>query len=438
MNSSSSTSNIWVSISSGVILTSLYFFPFNTVHAPWMNSKMLLAAIGLVIIFIQMAQRGQGEIDTALIKISFLALLLSVISYVSITLNNSVDTSYLFYFSSMMTWLSASYIVIIWIRHIHGHASPLLICIYLAGASLMQCILAVTIASVPVFKEFVDSELASEGFMGRAPGRLYGIGCALDVAGSKFAAVIIIMTYMIPSFLKRYHSTLKIAMYIFTGCIIIIVGCIIARTTTIGLLLSVPVLLFYLYKRIFSNRIIRVFRRTVYLSILIFTFSIGGLYATNESCKKQIRFGFEGFFNLIEHGEWQIRSNNQLLGQFIFPTNLKTWIIGDGYFVGVQSNPYYVGNDKPSDFYKETDVGYSRLIFYFGLMGLFTFIAIMCLCATTLSKFFPEYKNLFFILLLLAFIYWAKVASDIFPVFAPFLTLGISGDKTVSPSLSTI
>ena len=59
---------------------------------------------------------------------------------------------------------------------------------------------------------------------------------------------------------------------------------------------------------------------------------------------------------------------------YVFPDNIKTWIIGDGYFANPgDTDPYYVG-PLGGAFYKSTDVGYLRFIFYFGVLGLFAFV----------------------------------------------------------------
>jgi hypothetical protein len=68
-----------------------------------------------------------------------------------------------------------------------------------------------------------------------------------------------------------------------------------------------------------------------------------------------------------------------------------------------------------------TDVGYCRFIFYFGLLGLglfsFFFIKIAAICSSNN----PSYTIVFWMILLLNFIVWVKVSSDIFSVFALFL-----------------
>ena len=70
-----------------------------------------------------------------------------------------------------------------------------------------------------------------------------------------------------------------------------------------------------------------------------------------------------------------------------------------------------------------TDVGYLRFIFYFGLIGLSAFIAFFMKAYNLCVKRFTEYKSLFFMLLILNFLIWFKVSTDIFPIFALLIML---------------
>lgn len=76
-----------------------------------------------------------------------------------------------------------------------------------------------------------------------------------------------------------------------------------------------------------------------------------------------------------------------------------------------------------------TDAGYSRFIFYFGLIGLLTFMLFFVrVCRECLRK----NKNtglLFILLLVLNFSIWVKVSTDIFVIFAPFLCLAELDDN---------
>ena len=76
----------------------------------------------------------------------------------------------------------------------------------------------------------------------------------------------------------------------------------------------------------------------------------------------------------------------------VFPDNLHTWIIGDGYF----DNPFnrdmnYIGPNF-GGYYMATDIGYLRFLFYVGLIGLLLFCVYMVACANELMKLHTSYQ----------------------------------------------
>ena len=92
--------------------------------------------------------------------------------------------------------------------------------------------------------------------------------------------------------------------------------------------------------------------------------------------------------------------------------NLKTLVEGD------------MDREITGGYYKGTDVGYLRFIFYFGLIGLSTFMLFFVKVGQYCIREFPKFKWMFILLLLANFIIWLKVSTDIFLVFALFLCAG--------------
>ena len=74
----------------------------------------------------------------------------------------------------------------------------------------------------------------------------------------------------------------------------------------------------------------------------------------------------------------------------------------------------------------KTDIGYLRYIYYFGTIGLLGMIAAIVKIAETCIRNLKEYRLMFLAMLLVTFIGWLKVSSDIIMVFAPFLILAYS------------
>ena len=85
-------------------------------------------------------------------------------------------------------------------------------------------------------------------------------------------------------------------------------------------------------------------------------------------------------------------------------------------------DPYYLGYAWKG-FYHGTDVGYLRFIFYGGVFFMLMFVIYMLRVALVCMGRFKDYRLLFFALLILNYLVWLKVSSDLFPVFAIFLCI---------------
>lgn len=142
---------------------------------------------------------------------------------------------------------------------------------------------------------------------------------------------------------------------------------------------------------------------------------------------QNLRFGFEGFFSIAEKGYWETHSNNILKNMLVWPETIHTWIIGDGYIDNPASDPDFLG-EVTGGYYRGTDIGYLRYIFYFGIIGLAALIAVFIKSTKICIDHFKGYKILFLLMLLSNLVCWLKVSSDTFSVFAPFLCLAFIED----------
>lgn len=407
------------------IITSLYFFPFVSSLLPMANTKMIMALMGLIILGFKLAKEQRAGMNSDFFKLSLFAIGVSFAGLIAVITNNTHDYTYASYIMSMWVWLGGAYFVINCIKWVHGHVSVKLIAHYLIGVCVAQCIIAYTMGQYAPLKNFVDSIVISEGFMGKVEGRLYGVGAALDVAGMRFSAVLLIIGYLCAGLKDKIEPRLQ-WLYVLCFCIIVLIGNMIGRTTTIGAILS---LLFIAYISV-KNDNAKLFWRKFGVILLLCVPIVIFLYNTNHAMHNNLRFAFEGFFSLWEDGEWQTTSNDRLMNMYVWPDNLKTWLIGDGYFESPYfTDAYYIGKGAGSAFYMHTDVGYCRFLFYFGLLGTLAFIYFMFIAAKVCFTRFSNYKMLFLLILLLNYIVWLKVASDLFSVFALFLCLETTGIK---------
>ena len=141
-----------------------------------------------------------------------------------------------------------------------------------------------------------------------------------------------------------------------------------------------------------------------------------------------MRFGFEGFFSLVEKGRWEVRSNEVLKKMIVWPETLTTWVIGDGYFNSPLDIPDRFGQTY-TGYYMKTDIGYLRFIFYFGTIGMLGMVAFFSTITYICAKANKDIMWLFITLLLVNLVGWLKVSSDIIMVFAPFLVFSMTKEE---------
>lgn len=412
-----------------IVLTSCYFFPFVLEALPIANSKMTLAALGLVMFGINLAKKGNAGTDFNFVKLSAWGLAISLAAYTAITINNTPDDTFVTYFMSMWVWLGGAYSIVMLIKNVHGKTSVPLIVSYLLAVCVLQCVLAIIFDNFTAAEKWHASTFAGEAYMGNTDeNRLHGIGCSLDVAGFRFAAVISMAAFLLSNNeIKKSKWTDDI--YLVSIFFISTVGNMISRSTIIGTIIALIVIIYTAFFIKTDTKLIKKFSAIIIVTVLVCI----GLYTTNVAYRANFRFGFEGFFSLAEKGEWETNSNNVLKKMVVWPNNIKTWLIGDGYLnnptdKGLSTyDPYFVG--KFYGYYMGTDIGYLRYIFYFGFIGLITFSIFFIKACRMLIRKYPAFKWMFIIALVVNFIQWFKVSTDLFVVFAPFLCLSFQEDE---------
>ena len=418
-----------------VITLSFFYFPVTFAAFPVSNTKNLMAALGLVVIVLEISRKRLALLDKNLFTIGIIAALVSLSGLLAVTYNETPDYTYATYLGSFFLWFFSAYFVVAVIKKLHGKVGVEMICNYLVLLCVLQCISVLLIDNYPDFQSWADSTFVGLSYASEIK-RLYGLGPSLDVGGSRFAAVLLLIGYMLT--LERVTKNAQLMyMYIFSFLFILVVGSMVGRTTSVGGGLALLYLLWKNKEMFFSPKT----RNFLITFLLVMAVGIAisiYFYHHHIGFRENVRFAFEGFFNWWETGEWETTSTNRWQTMFVWPDNMKTWLIGDGYFEGPSNvDPYYVG---PANFgyYKWTDIGYLRFIFYFGLVGLVTFIVYFCKVSATCVSRFKGYKNMFLLFLLFNFVLWCKVATDIFLVFALFLCISKEENEEYENSIQRI
>lgn len=343
----------------------------------------------------------------------FLVLLFSLICFIAVDYNNTKDFSYVTYFVSFAVWLFSAYTVCSWIRTAHNRIDLPLLVIYLAIVCAIQCVLALMIDYVLDFQLFVDSYVEQGQETIQRVRRLYGIGASLDNAGVRFAVVLVLIAAVLAKDQETRSSHAKILFLTICFFTIAIIGNMISRTTFIGAVMALLYLmvntgLFRMEIRPEHFKFYFIFGGMMSVAILLTTY----FYNTDEVFRQQIRFGFEGFFNLIEEGKWRTDSTDKLnRTMWVWPEtgDTKSWLIGTGLF----DNWVY-----------DTDIGYCRFILYCGLIGFIPFALFFVYHAVVFALKYKKYWDVFFLFLALTFIVWIKVSTDIFFIYALLYAMG--------------
>lgn len=407
------------------IIVSLYYFPFQFIALPGINTKMILAVLGGgFLVYNMVTSRSKGYVSKDFMVVSMYAIIVSLIALVAAVVNNTPDYTYASYIVSMWVWLAAAYAVCEIVRNLHGKITMELIINYLTAVCVCQCIIALLIDSIPAVKAVVDTYIQNgQDFLSRSDvDRLYGIGASLDVAGIRFSIVLILIVHAILCFAKEHNSGVLL-LYIISYFIVSVVGNMIARTTSVGMLLSLAYLLIFISispsNSLPRAKLLKCIAGVTLLVIPLITY----MFNKSSDFAEQFRFGFEGFFSIVEEKRWDVGTTNQLMDMIVFPSTIHTWIIGDGYMVNPKDiDPLYVG-EITGGFYKGTDIGYLRFIFYFGLLGLGAFVLYFFNLTRICNRRLYVHKPLFNIIFLLGLLVWLKVSTDIFLIYALFLLI---------------
>ncbi|MFD1771945.1 hypothetical protein [Sphingobacterium suaedae] len=399
-------------------LVSFYFFPIGFTFLPSsLNTKVILAGLGIIALGFDCIQRRAVRVPRALLGAIGLVVLFSLVCFIAVDVNETNDYSYASYYSSFAVWLLAAYGVYACLRMQHGRVDIPLLTFYLAGVCFGQCVAALLIDNIPSVQIAVDSYVSQGQEFFEEVDRLYGIGAALDTAGVRFSIVLIMIAGVLSRDPQTRRTPWTIALLLVAFFTIALVGNMIARTTMAGV--GFATLYFVaasgLFRIIVKYESIKLgiwFGGLLLLAIFIATY----LYQTDEAFHDHLRFAFEGFFNWVEKGEWRTDSTDKLNREmWVWPTDAKTWLIGSGLF----DNWVY-----------STDIGYCRFILYCGILGFSVFALFFVYNAVLFAKLYPRYWGIFALLLLLSFVIWLKVATDIFVIYALLYAMGTNRNLT--------
>ena len=222
-----------------------------------------------------------------------------------------------------------------------------------AIAVLIQLILSALISFYPAFEKIFYSIIYNNlSDLSRLDDlkleRIVGVGRSFFASGIINCFILVCLSQII-----KYEKK-HIIFWLFVYFMIAIIGMMSARTTLVGFAIGCLLL----FSSFSINQVKIFFSGLFFLSIVVILYFV---YGEKFVDFQLIKFGF-GLF--LGGGDSDANNSfNTLLNMFsILPESYKTWIIGD--------NMYNLKNG----YYMNTDVGYSRVIFANGLLGLSVFL----------------------------------------------------------------
>ncbi len=385
-----------------VFIIFFYLFPTLFVFIPGgISSRLLIGSIGLIIASITYFTKLK-DLNTFILKkeqiitFSFLIALASI-SIISLIINATRDLEYIKYMLSIL-FIYFSYIPIkIFINKYFGTIDIFFISNLIINAALIQIIVALSMYLFPVFGDFIKSiQIIEDAELGRLSQvmqfRLVGLGTKFFGAGIINAFTLILIAFNIRD---RKLSLTQLIRYTILFIIIFTIGMMMSRTTLIGAILGfIYILLPSITKKgiSFSNSW-QFILLLIIIPLVFISFFMIAIPEFTKQFQSLFKFGFELFINFNDTGKATSESTEDLKTMYTMPNNLKTYIIGDGKFTG--------DGGKGVSYYMGTDVGYLRLIYYFGIIGLLVYFLFQYFIIKTSFKNHSLFVFFIFVLLVI-------------------------------------
>lgn len=387
----------------------VYFFPFK---AYGFDPRLLV----FLFFFIYMIKDGlllNRKVKCRYIKTLFYPVLMSLFTVLSSVVNTITENTFIIFPFQVIYLLLLSYCIYYITKRFCKVISFYVITRYFLMTLVVQSVIAIVMfVNQPICLFLFDLQgidLTSRVIKMYFGVRLIGLGCFYFGAGAIYGlGLIAIMPFMLKA--KNKQQLIKlILLYVY----IFIVGIFFARTAMIGCVFSIVYLIFCILIPKMCNKVFLVFRQFI-IYLTVFGIALVFIYTSSPKLQEDygdiIDFGFEAFINLVENGELSTASSDGLTEYHlsIWPQNQKTYYIGD------------IRWTKGDSYYSDSDVGYVRLLFYFGVPGVILFLLYQYSIVRISGLIFKErilsffFFTVFFYALILLIKGYIDVASLIF------------------------
>lgn len=398
---------------SGILNKMFLYFLFisylYSIHYRYMplNSTALIGIVGM---FVYMSNDYIKSVlfrGHAFRKVLSLYVPIIIVTIISLLVNSTGDLRFVKWAITGVFYFFGGATIVYLTKKIYGYIDGVKIVDMMIIAAVFQLSLSLIMWAFPALKDELISLLKTSSINDMilekaSEKRLIGFGAYFFGSAVIHGFILI----MIAIHYNKVNGT-KSLIWMLSFIYIFIIGLMMARSIIFGAIFALIVFLVRAYNsyKLFSSTSKVVF--AVFFALMIASTLSSSLINRFQTV---IDFGFELFINERETGHLRVQSMNSLDNMYIYPDNIKTWVIGDGKW------------DKSNGgYYKDTDVGVCRMIFYFGLIGLFVYFLFNIRLLMTICRRNREWGSLP-VIVFLAYISILnyKGFTDIFLLIIPF------------------
>ena len=411
-----------------IVLTAfMYFFPARIEGLPGsLNTRVCLSLFGAFYLFFNKGGVSRLRIQWKGFKpYVFYVILILVISLLTSFQNGVFEKQFLIYPINWFITVLSCYCLFLVILKTSGKivTTETLIDVY-TGVIVLECLLSVLSFYFPAFnswyysivaldsheQEFIFSVIDSDN-----KNRFAGVGVTFFGAGVAFSLCLFLVCVR---FLSKTSISQKI-LYVISFIFIVFVGSAISRTTQVGGIIGIAYILIMQIKenrkRLFSLKTLSI--SVVVISLFLLAINLYFKYIENDVLLETVfRHAFEGFYNLFEEGRFHTHSSDESIDNYMWPDTLASWMLGDGRL-----------NDPSTIYYKAIDVGWCRLVFYFGIIGSLVYV----MSQGWLFKKMRIQKYAKYCVFVLFCLYLSKGLVDLMAYVMPFVLLNLINYRQV-------
>jgi len=264
----------------------------------------------------------------------------------------------------------SAYLLVWWARKCYHQLDFGIILQYLVGAALLQAFISfVFYANPSLFYQYLSllNEKSNQGLLERADfinKRFIGVG-SVFFSGVIKAGIAYFAILILPHFRKNKWTENRLLYFL---CVLIlgVSGLMIARTFMVAMILGAILYVFLELKTLREFFLRSLTMLLIVIGIYALAFCIIYLVADEQRFPIAFYYVFEIFINLFSDFRLETTSTDDLQSMYVFPDQLHTWLLGDARMA-----------NSDGTYFMHTDVGYLRLLFYFGLPATLLFVAIL-------------------------------------------------------------